>query len=266
MRLDQLDDSLLEGARAGDRRALRELVDALRRPVYNLALRMLPTAAEAEEATQEALLKIVTGLSTFEGHSRLSTWAWTVASRTLLDYRKGQHRRPLYSIEEFQESLADCLDEEARERPEDRILLGQLKIACARALLQTLDAEHRLAFILGEILEVPGPDAARIAEVGEPTFRKRLSRARARLYPALQAHCGVVEPRARCRCHRRLDRARELGRVPEGAPDPGLDVAALRAALAEIEDLAARGAAYYRSHPLEDSASVQDQSEVPATR
>ena len=86
-------------------------------------------------------------------------------------------------------------------------------------MLQCLDTDHRIAFVLGEILELTGSEAAQVLEIEPATFRKRLSRARATLAEFLQANCGVAQPDAACACHRRLDRALELGRVQRDQPD-----------------------------------------------
>jgi RNA polymerase sigma factor (sigma-70 family) len=258
MKLAQISAELVERARNRDRQALFSIVDSLRRPLYNLALRMVATPEDAEDATQEALLKIVDSMGQFEGRSRFSTWAWSVATRSILDFRRGRYRHPLYSVEDFQADLLNGLESEAAERPDDRVLLGQLKVACSRALLQTLDADSRLAFILGEILELDSQEAAAIAGVSEVAFRKRLSRARDTLYPALRSHCGVVDGKAACRCHRRLARAKQLGRVGHDQPQSSVDVAALRAVLAEIQDVAERGALYYRSHPDQPPPPLRD--------
>ena len=99
-------------------------------------------------------------------------------------------------------------------------------------------------------MELEGPEAAEILGVPAATFRKRLSRARERLREALSVNCGVVNPAASCRCHRRLARATELGRVTPGvaSTDAPLDVVALREKLSHIGE-AVRVAAYYRADP-----------------
>jgi predicted DNA-binding protein (UPF0251 family) len=130
------------------------------------------------------------------------------------------------------------------------VALGELKMSCSRALLNCLEADDRIAFILGEIMEFEGPEAADILGLPAATFRKRLSRARERLREALASNCGVFNPGAACRCHRRLNRATALGRVRPGATttDAPLDVAGLREHIQNIGE-AMRVAAYYRADP-----------------
>jgi RNA polymerase sigma factor (sigma-70 family) len=83
---DELSE-LAAAAQAGSREALDGLVRAVQRPIYNLALRMLQRPADAEDATQEILIKLVTYLAQFRGESAFSTWIYRVASSHLLNQR-----------------------------------------------------------------------------------------------------------------------------------------------------------------------------------
>ena len=72
----------------GDREGLETLVRALQGDIYGLALRMLCNREDAEDATQEILVRIVTRLSQFDFRSRLKTWAFRVAVNYILDAKK----------------------------------------------------------------------------------------------------------------------------------------------------------------------------------
>ncbi|MDE6970399.1 MAG: RNA polymerase subunit sigma-24, partial [Eubacterium sp.] len=58
---------IVEKATAGDKKALETLVADVRDMVFNVSLRMLGTFADAEDATQDILLKMITHLSSFRG-------------------------------------------------------------------------------------------------------------------------------------------------------------------------------------------------------
>ena len=236
-------------AAAGDDLARREVVEALQQPIYRLAVRMVLSRHDAEDAAQEALIRILEGLPTFRSESKLTTWAYRVAAHAILDFKRGQYRRPLLAFDAFRADLEQGLDIGAEEQPEDRVFLGQVLLGCTRALLQCLDGDHRLAYVVGEIMQFSGPDGAGICDVTEVVFRKRLSRARNLIRTALADQCGVINPDASCQCHRRLSRARQLGRVGSHVPDPGLDVADLRRTLHQISDLAERAATLHAAEP-----------------
>src|SRR6185503_19792087 len=81
------------------------------------------------------------------------------------------------------------------------------------AMLQCLDRDHRLAYILGEILEMDHIQASGVLETTPAAFRKRLSRARTSITSFMTAHCGLINPANACRCHRRAGTAVALVRV-----------------------------------------------------
>lgn len=246
--LDRLDAELVRRATAGDAAAVDEIVTALTKPLYNLALRMLGVHHDAEDAAQEALIRVVTNLSSFRAESRFSTWAWTVATRSILDFRDGRARRAAITPEAFTADLADGMASTSTPDPETAAVLGQVKLGCGRAMLQVLDGDQRLAYALTEILGVDQAEAAEALGVAHATYRKRLSRARARLQAVLAENCGIVDATNPCRCERRRDRAIELGRLePEDAV--GLDVAALGETVRRLDELG-QVAAYFRADPM----------------
>ena len=79
---------LVERATAGDKKALEEIVADVQDIVFNLSLRMLGTFADAEDATQDILLKMITHLSSFRGESSFTTWVFRIASNHLKNYKK----------------------------------------------------------------------------------------------------------------------------------------------------------------------------------
>ena len=242
----------VEAATSGDAEAVRQLIDALHGPLYNLALRMLGQHQDAEDATQEALLRVVTHLGSFRGESRFSTWAWTIATRVVLEFRKRRASVPI-PIEAFEADLADGRDDDAR--IENTVLLTQVKLGCGRAMLQVLDDDLRVAYVLGEILEVPGPEAAAAVGISAAAFRKRLSRARTLVHANLNRVCGVVNEASPCRCRKRVRPAQRLGRLDPKDAEAPLDLAALERAIGQLHDLQ-RATAYYRADPAARSTTL----------
>lgn len=256
----QRDQSLeLEVARAstGDREALESVVRAVQQDVYSVALRFLWHPQDAEDATQEILVRIITGLGGFRRDSSFRTWVYRVACNTLLTMRKKRMERQTISFEEFGDDLARGLSDDSLcvEFDLDRqLLLEEVKIGCTLAMLMCLDRRHRLAYILGEIVELDHHKAAEVLDIPPATFRKRLSRARAAITSFMISRCGLANPASACRCSRRITTAIGLGRV-----DPGnlLFASSLNQAkrfpqlLAKIRELeeTRRAAALYRSHP-----------------
>lgn len=214
---------------AGDRDALDRLVRALQGDIYGLALRMLCNREDAEDATQEILVRIVTHLAQFDFRSKLKTWAYRVAVNSILDAKKSAVERLHLSFERFGEDLTSGLDLQAPDETEHSLLIEEVKVGCTFGMLQCLDRPHRLAYVLGEIMELPGPEAAEALDISPELFRKRLQHARSSILTFTRSYCGLASDTAKCRCNRQLPAAVRAGKV---RPD-GCDFAARESSFAE---------------------------------
>ena len=79
--------------RSGDREGLEELVERHQPWIYNIAVRMLYHPQDAEDATQERLIKVLTRLSSFEGRSSFRTWLYRIVVNHVLNMKRG-HLEP----------------------------------------------------------------------------------------------------------------------------------------------------------------------------
>ena len=86
---DPEDRVLVLRAKSGDRDALEELVGRHQAWIYNIALRMLYHPQDAEDATQEILVKAVTALSSLRGTQQLRTWLYRIAVNHVLNTKRG---------------------------------------------------------------------------------------------------------------------------------------------------------------------------------
>src|SRR5438874_8665484 len=85
---DITDAELVELAKNGDRAALETLVLRHQAWVYNIAVRMVFQPHDAEEVTQEVLVKVITRLGTFQGQSRFRTWLYRIAANHVLNMKR----------------------------------------------------------------------------------------------------------------------------------------------------------------------------------
>lgn len=198
---------LVDRAIAGDNQALEELLQSTSGLVFTLALRYLGTIHDAEDATQEIAVKIMTRLSTFRKESAFSTWVYRIAVNHLKDCRTHQFANAPFSFEMYG---ADIVDERANDVPDltegvDRNMLArELKLSCTNVMLQCLDADSRCAYVLGTMFKVDSGTAADVLGISPAAYRQRLSRARKTVAEFLSAYCqhGGSE---KCSCERRVD-------------------------------------------------------------
>jgi RNA polymerase sigma factor (sigma-70 family) len=243
-------------AQSGDRAALDAVLRAVQTDVYNLALRYLWHPEDAEDATQEILIRIFSGLGKFRGESSFRTWVYRVACNRLLTLRKQRMEQQPLSLEEFSVDVNRDLSESPFNTDvgvDEQLMLEEVKIGCTLALLQCLDRDQRLAYILGDIIELGHKEAAEVLEITSTAYRKRLSRARASITSFMTSRCGLANPANACRCRRRVATAVAVGRVD---PSHLLFASSLEQArrfpqvLTRIRQLegARQAAALYQSH------------------
>jgi RNA polymerase sigma factor (sigma-70 family) len=197
----------------GDRDALETIVRSLQGDIYGLALRMLCNREDAEDATQEILVRIITRLAQFDFRSKLKTWAFRIAVNYILDVKKSAVERLHLSFEQFAQDLHDGLGMEAPDETEHSLLIEEVKVGCSLGMLQCLDRPHRLAYVLGEILEMSRPEAAEVLGIAPDLFRKRLQHARTGILNFTRHHCGLVSDAAACSCNRQVPAALRAGKV-----------------------------------------------------
>jgi RNA polymerase sigma factor (sigma-70 family) len=237
---------LVAAAVGGDRRALEDLLRAVADDVRTLAQRMLWHPEDAEDATQEILVKVATRLGSFRGEARVTTWVHRIAVNHLLTTKRRRAEDPALSFEAFGSDLAEDLDLTYDARGvDDDLLAEEVMVGCTQGMLLCLDRQHRMAYILGEVLEFSSDDAAEVCEITAAAFRKRLQRARARIQGFMSSHCGLLDPANPCRCRRRVGAAIAHGRVD---PEDLLfadRVQTLKAHMVRFTD----AGAIFRSHP-----------------
>ena len=120
----------------GERDAVHRLVQALQGDIYKLSLRMLWNPSDAEDATQEILVRVVTRLAQFDARSRLRTWVFRVATNHLLDVKKSATEQMHLTFARLGEDLEEGLSMEGPTDAERALLTAEVKIGCTMAMLQ----------------------------------------------------------------------------------------------------------------------------------
>jgi RNA polymerase sigma factor (sigma-70 family) len=216
-RTDDDDRVLVARAQAGDRQALEELVGRHQGWIYNIAIRMLAHPQDAEDATQEILIKALTRLSSFEGRSSFRTWLYRLVVNHVLNTRRGRAEPATTGFECYAHGLDTTPDldlPDPRSVPADlRLLVDEARISCTSGMLLCLDREQRLIYILGEILAVTDTVGAELLEISPENFRQRLARARRDLHNFMTDKCGLVNRANPCRCAKKTRGFMQAGYV-----------------------------------------------------
>ena len=207
-------EQLVRQAKEGDKRALEMIVCQIQGKVYGLALQMLGPAQDAEDETQEILIKVITHLSDFREESAFTSWVYRIACNHLLTSRKRNVEKMGLTFEFLEELIsaetvsAYPLAVSGQERA---ILEEEARLGCLQTLLTCLERESRIVFILADIFGVTSGEGAYILDMTPEAFRKRLSRARERIQKFMVKHCGLVNENNPCRCGKKAATDRRRG-------------------------------------------------------
>lgn len=224
------ENQLIEEAVAGNGKALEELLAGVQDMVFNLALRMLGTVHDAEDATQDILIRIMTNLMSFRRECAFKTWVYRLSVNYLLNYKKSMFVEHPLDFEFYGNDIRFAkLDEEdgVLDEMTRKELAKELKLSCSNVMLQCLDAETRCIFILGTMFKLDSRTGAEAMGITPENYRQRLSRARRKVAGFLTEYCGL-SGKGFCSCYHRVSYAVAQGRLnPEHMEFSGLQEAEL---------------------------------------
>jgi len=164
----QVDDRiLLQAAQDGDPDAFEALVRRHQAAVYRVALRMLGSEADAQDATQESFVRAWRGLERFRRESAVSTWLYRIVTRRCLDAIAA--RRPTEALHQIELDAgvdsADTAEQRERLRAVTRAIAG-------------LPGEQRAALVLREFEGLSYDQLADVLNTSVPAVKGRIHRAR----------------------------------------------------------------------------------------
>ena len=143
--------------------------------IHAVCRRITGSASDADDACQDALIKIVRSLPRFDGRSTFATWAYRIATNTSLDELRRRKRRPsLHAVGD--EALAEVVDDPAGRR--FGRIDDQLEIDEA---LATLSDDFRVVIVLRDVVDLDYQEIADLLDLPLGTVKSRIARARSQL-------------------------------------------------------------------------------------
>ena len=169
--MDPNESKLIAAAQNGDSAALEKLLRSHYDLIFSLCRKLTGNAADANDATQEALLSIVRGLPSFRGTAKFSTWVYRIATNASLDEIRKKSRRP---ATEFNEETVIANTTPSLEDS----LIDSIDIDVA---LQRLPEEFRIVLVLRDQLGTSYEEIGEILDVPSGTVKSRIARARQKM-------------------------------------------------------------------------------------
>ncbi|MEZ4776953.1 MAG: RNA polymerase sigma factor [Bacteroidia bacterium] len=212
---DTPDSILVAEILEGKKSSLNSLIQKHQPFIYNMAWKMLGDPVKAEDLTQEALLKIISNLSSFKSESSFRTWAYRIVRNHFLNDQKKPSNRFADNFEDLgimldsSESIDISLEEQESKKDEIR----EVRLQCLSGMLLCLTKEQRMIYVIGDIFGADHNIGSEIMELSKDNYRKKLSNARKDLHNFMLNKCGLVNKANPCRCHKKVTVALEHGMV-----------------------------------------------------
>lgn len=192
---------LIESSVQGDRTALEKLVLRHQAWIYNIAFKMVMDHDDASDITQEILVKMITGLATYDpAKAQFRTWLYRIAVNHIINMKKKKFEVRIHDFDRYVSLIEKLPDNRSFAGPESNILAEELRVGCMMGMVMCLNRRERLVFILGGIFGVSDAVGSELMEISRDNFRKILSRGREKVYSHMHGVCGHINPENKCRC------------------------------------------------------------------
>lgn len=185
------DTVLLRRHLAGDPKAFEMLFRKYQTPIFNLVTRMV-RGEDAYDLTQDVFLKALKAMRSFRGDAKFSTWLFTIARHTCLNYLRHKNVIDEGSLEESQ-------DEHPGNEPVD-VDMNVSRLCETRELqrvvddvLATMPAEPRLLLILRDFEQLSYDEISQVTELSIVNVKSKIHRARLAFKKRFQPYMEILE-------------------------------------------------------------------------
>ena len=195
------DKQLIRRLQMGDEEAVRELADRYSHRIFQMALRHMKNHEDAEEVTQDVLMKVYRKIDRFRGDAALSSWIYRITFNTAMSRLRTHRAQRAAEAERDRVVKHGHQDEEApsprqpadwSRLPDEALLRTQLREAVADALPR-LPEIYRVPVVLRDIEGLTTEEASTRLRVKDQTLKSRLHRGRVMLRRQLNAFTSGLE-------------------------------------------------------------------------
>ncbi len=183
------DDELVAAAQGGDRNALDQLLRRHYDRIYAVCRRVTGGTRDADDACQEALIKITRSIPRFDGRAAFSTWAYRIATNASLDELRKRKRRPmLHSVHPGRDG--DGPDDDGAPELVDPMAAKRVDAVADRLAIDEalgeLSDDFKAAVVLRDVADLDYDEIADVLDIPVGTVKSRIARGRAALADRLR--------------------------------------------------------------------------------
>ncbi|WP_396592005.1 RNA polymerase sigma factor [Allomuricauda sp. R78024] len=216
--LDTEQQNLVKQAIDGNKESLSEIISFHQPFIYNVAWRMCHNPIDAQDLTQEVLIKVITKLGQFNFKSKFRTWLYRIVVNEFLQSKRRKGEAQFSDFDDYGERLDQVPNPELsiEEEISHQELSKEMQVQCMSGMIMCLNREQRLIFILGASFGIDHTLGADIFGVSPQNFRIKLHRARKDLFNYMNNKCGLVNKENPCRCPKKAKALKQMGVLDEG--------------------------------------------------
>ena len=179
---------LIEESKKGNIDAFEQLIKDYKKSAYNIALRVMRNVEDAEDASQEALIKIYKNINNFNMESTFKVWMYRIVVNTCIDFKRRKTINAI-SIDETidlgsgRELQREITDESSNP---DALIERNYDTQLVNDAINMLEDDFKTIIILRDIKGFTYDEVSQILNCNLGTVKSRLSRARKKLKEILE--------------------------------------------------------------------------------
>jgi RNA polymerase sigma-70 factor, ECF subfamily len=197
MRQQNADSQLIGRMQAGDGTAVAELASTYGPRIHQLALRYVKNWEDAEEVTQDVIMKVFRKIDAFRGDAALSSWIYRITFNTAMSRLRSTRVSRATEVQKPDVTSPEQPDRAPSEPADwssladDQVLRGQMRERLIESLTH-LPVVYRVPVILRDIQGLSTEEASAVLNVKPQTLKSRLHRGRLMLREHLADFAGGV--------------------------------------------------------------------------
>lgn len=179
---------LIEQSRNGNVDAFEELIKDYKKSAYNIALRYLRNVEDAEDASQEALIKVYKSIHNFNMQSTFKSWLYRIVLNTCIDFKRKKTINAVSIDEDIDLGGNNELHREIADNSgnPDALVEKNFNSKLVKEAVNKLDDDYKAIIILRDIQGFSYSEISDILSCNLGTVKSRLNRARKNLKEILE--------------------------------------------------------------------------------
>jgi RNA polymerase sigma-70 factor (ECF subfamily) len=202
--MDSSDHALVARATSGDEDAFAQLVLRHQAPIKSYLYRLTACREDAEDLAQEVWIGVFTRLGTFDGRSSVRTWLFAIATHLAMEHHRAKARWPVdaqdkaKALASADPEIPEILRRTHWESPHARYEMREHIDFCFTCIMKTLPLEEHIAFMLCELYDFTGIEAAEVLGRSVEIVKDLLHQARTTMNRIFEQRCALINQQGVC--------------------------------------------------------------------